>query len=207
MDLTQFFQEAVNYASAIKLLEFAGLVFGLLCVWFLIKQNILTWPAGILYVLISFVIFIQAKLYADFVLHIFFLVLNIYGWYYWVRPREDSTQGVPVTNTRGSVMLVLLFVSTAGIYLSGRLLTEFTDASLPYWDSTTSVLSIAAMWLTAKKKIENWIIWLVVDILATGIYYYKGLYFYCILYLVYIGMAVAGYITWRKSQTLTLASA
>jgi nicotinamide mononucleotide transporter len=80
------------------------------------------------------------------------------------------------------------------------LLQEFTDASLSYWDSTTSILSVVAMWLTAKKKIENWIIWLVVDVLATGIYYYKGIYFYCILYLVYTGMAVAGYLSWRRSM-------
>jgi nicotinamide mononucleotide transporter len=195
----------VSYASGIKLLEFAGLVFGLLCVWFLIRQNILTWPAGILYVLISFVVFIKAKLYADFILHIFFLVLNIYGWYYWVTPQNDAEQGVPVTSTKGSVMLVLLLFSVVAIFISGKLLTTFTDASVPYWDSTTSILSIAAMWLTAKKKIENWIIWLIVDILATGIYYYKGLYFYCILYLVYIGMAVAGYLSWRKSQQLSMA--
>jgi nicotinamide mononucleotide transporter len=104
-------------------------------------------------------------------------------------------------------MLVMLVFSVLGIFISGKLLAAFTDASVPYWDSTTSILSIAAMWLTAKKKIENWIIWLIIDILATGIYYYKGLYFYCILYLVYIGMAVAGYLSWRKSQQLSMAEA
>ena len=207
MDLSGFIQEVVSYASDIKLLEFAGLVFGLLCVWFLIRQNILTWPAGILYVLISLIVFIKAKLYADFILHIFFLVLNIYGWYYWLTPQNDAERDVPVTNIKRSVMLVVLLFSVLGIFISGKLLTTFTDASVPYWDSTTSILSIAAMWLTAKKKIENWIIWLIVDILATGIYYYKGLYFYCILYLVYIGMAVAGYLSWRKSQQLSMAEA
>ena len=207
MDLSGFIQEVVRYASGIKLLEFTGLVFGLLCVWFLIRQNILTWPAGILYVLISFVVFIKAKLYADFVLHIFFLVLNIYGWYYWVTPQNETERGVPVSNTKGNVMLALLLSSAVAIFISGKLLTTFTDASVPYWDSTTSILSIAAMWLTAKKKIENWIIWLIVDILATGIYYYKGLYFYCILYLAYIGMAVAGYLSWRKSQQLSMVEA
>lgn len=199
MDSVNFFQEVINYASGIKILEFTGLVFGLLCVWFLIRQNILTWPAGILYVLISFVIFIKAKLYADFILHIFFLFLNIYGWYYWVTPKRGTEDHVPVTNFGSKPMIGLLALSALGVYISGKLLVEFTDASLPYWDSTTSVLSIAAMWLTAKKKIENWIIWFVVDLLATGIYFYKGLYFYCILYLVYIGMAVAGYFSWRRS--------
>ena len=200
MDPSGFLHEVLSYASGMKILEFAGLIFGLLCVWFLIKQNILTWPAGIIYVLISFIIFVQAKLYADFILHIFFLVLNIYGWYYWVAPHNTDESGVPVTTSSMKLIVMIVLLAAAGTYLSGRLLLTYTDASLPYWDSTTSVLSIAAMWLTAKKKIENWVFWFVVDVLATGIYFYKGLYFYCILYLVYIGMAVAGYIAWRKSM-------
>ena len=203
MDIGSFFNEIIAYASGLKLLELAGLVFGLLCVWFLIKQNILTWPMGIIYVIISFVIFMQAKLYADFVLHIFFLILNAYGWYNWVGPANHSATQLQVSRARGLHLAGLLVLSIIGILASGKLLVAFTDASLPYWDSTTSILSITAMWLTAKKKIENWMLWLVVDVLATGIYYYKGLYFYCILYLVYIGMAVVGYISWGRSMKKT----
>ena len=203
MDIGSFLNEIIAYASGLKLLELAGLVFGLLCVWFLIKQNILTWPMGIIYVIISFVIFIQAKLYADFVLHIFFLILNIYGWYNWAGPVNNTASQLPVTRVKGLHLAGLLVLSIIGIIVSGKLLVGFTDASIPYWDSTTSILSVTAMWLTAKKKIENWVLWLVVDVLATGIYYYKGLYFYCILYLVYIGMAVAGYISWRRSMNMT----
>jgi len=182
------------------------MVFGLLCVWFLIKQNILTWPMGIIYILISLVIFIRAKLYADFLLHIIYFALNIYGWYYWVKPANQLEAQLPVTRSRSLSMAGLLILSAVGVYLSGRLLVAFTDASLPYWDSATSILSIGAMWLTVKKKIENWALWLVVDLLATGIYYYKGIYFYSILYLVYTGMAIAGYISWRRSMSLAPAT-
>ena len=98
MEETGFLQEAFSYASSFNFLDFIGLVFGLLCVWFLIRQNMLTWPTGIVYVLISLVIFIQAKLYADFILHVIFLILNIYGWYYWKHPSKKDTQ-VPVTRT------------------------------------------------------------------------------------------------------------
>ncbi len=199
-------QEAFSYASSFNFLDFIGLVFGLLCVWFLIRQNMLTWPTGIVYVLISLVIFIQAKLYADFILHVIFLILNIYGWYYWKHPSKKDTQ-VPVTRTAAGSFGFLLLLSAGLIYLTGHLLATYTDASVPYWDSTTSVLSVVAMWLTAKKKIENWALWLVVNILATGIYFYKGIYFYCILYLVYIGMAIAGYISWRKSMSPAPATA
>jgi nicotinamide mononucleotide transporter len=207
MDVWDFIHEAVNYATEIKLMEFVGMVFGLLCVWFLIKQNIMTWPTGIIYVLISLVIFIKAKLYADFILHIFFLVLNVYGWYYWVTPANRSEAQLQVTSTKGLQMAGLLILSAVGVIVSAKLLVKFTDASLPYWDSATSILSISAMWLTAKKKIENWIIWLGVDVLATGIYYYKGLYFYGILYLIYTGMAIAGYLSWRRSMNLSLSTA
>ena len=210
MNFESFITEIVSYASGLKFLELAGLVFGLLCVWFLIKQNILTWPLGIIYVLISFVIFIEAKLYADFILHIFFLVLNIYGWYHWVKPSNESSNDklqLAVTNASALQMIGVMVLSAIGILVSGRLLVEYTDASLPYWDSTTSILSIGAMWLTAQKKIQNWLLWLVVDVLATGIYYYKGLYFYCILYLVYIGMAVAGYLSWQRSMKKSYSAA
>lgn len=205
MNFSEILQEILHYGSGLKMLELGGLIFGLLCVFFLIKESILTWPAGIIYVLISFVIFIQAKLYADFILHVFFLILNIYGWYYWVSGRKHDEAQVPVSTTPLNTLFVVLLASIGGIGVCGYLLNNFTDASLPYWDSATSVLSIAAMWLTAKKKIENWIIWLFVDVMATGIYFYKELYFYCALYFIYIVMAVLGYLAWKRSMNLTPA--
>jgi len=200
MELNHIWQEIVDYLMNMPPLEFMGFLFGVLCVMFLIMRNVLTWPFGIAYVLVSFVVFIQQKLYADFTLHVFFLVMNIYGWYYWVNAKKEDEKAVPITNISAQSWLNILLVSALGIALWGFALNRYTDADLAYWDSTTSVLSFAAMWLTARKKIENWIIWLVVDILATGIYFYKGIYFYCLLYLVYIGMAVAGYLAWRKAQ-------
>jgi len=199
-------EDIIKYGSQIDILEFSGLVFGLLAVYFLIKENILTWPAGIAYVLVSFVIFWQQKLYADFALHIFFLVLNVYGWWYWLRGgKTKEKEEVPITTTPVSRLLLLVVLSILGISVMGTLLTLYTDASVPYWDSATTVLSLTGMWLTARKKIENWHFWFVVDILATGIYFYKGIYFYAILYLIYIGLAIVGYLAWMKtmrSQTI-----
>jgi len=169
----------------------------------LIKENIWTWPTGIAYVLISFVIFYQAKLYADLALHVFFLALNIYGWFYWVHGKKDREEELSVTTSSFQRLALLLGISVIGIWVSGTLLERFTDASLPYWDSTTSVLSIVAMWLQAKKKIEHWIFWFIVDVLATGIYIYKGIYFYSVLYMVYIGLAVSGFIAWKRSMERT----
>ena len=201
-------EEIIQYATHLNILEGMGLIFGLLCVFFLIRENILTWPCGIIYVLISFVIFWQARLYGDFLLHIFFLVLNIYGWIYWTTgAKRETANKVMITALGLKEQLFILSITAVGVFLFGIFLREapmfiegMAPASLPFWDSTTSVLSITGMWLTARKKIDNWYYWLVVDILATGIYYYKELYFYSLLYFIYIGLAIAGYVAWNRSM-------
>ena len=204
--MQEFWREVVAYATGIDFLEFLGLVFGLLTVWYLIKQNILTWPAGITYVLISFVIFWRIQLYGDFILHIFFLVLNIYGWYYWKYGKKEDEEELPVSTNSLLNNVLVLGISIVGIMIFGFFLVKLPDlidglepAALPYWDATTSILSVTAMWLTTRKKLENWYYWLIIDVLATGIYIYKGIYFYALLYFIYIFLAAAGYIEWRKS--------
>ncbi len=200
-------QEILAYAAHIDPLELAGLVFGLLAVWFLIKQNILTWPSGIIYVLISFVIFWRIRLYGDFILHIFFLVLNIYGWYYWLWGRKEGEKELPVTTLRLQQNMLVALATGLGVVGFGYFLQNLPQffaglepAALPYWDATTSILSVTGMWLTTRKKIENWYYWIIVDVLATGIYIYKGIYFYAFLYGVYILMAFSGLLAWRKTM-------
>ncbi|HSG91566.1 MAG TPA: nicotinamide riboside transporter PnuC [Pseudomonadales bacterium] len=181
-------------------LEFAGLVSGLVCVWLLIRENVWTWPIGIVYVVISIGVFLEARLYADLALHVVYLVLNTYGWWYWTRGgRDRAAASVPVSTTAPRLLAAVVIVAMLAAGASGWAFARWTDADLPYWDNTTTMLSLAAMWLSTRKKLENWILWFVVDVLATGIYFYKGLDFYALLYLVYVGMAVAGYRAWRRS--------
>lgn len=201
--MVEFWNSIVSYAVQIDFLELLGLIFGLLAVWYLIRENILTWPSGIIYVLISFVIFYKTKLYADLALHFVFLVLNVYGWYFWIYGKKEKDQDLPVTTISNRLMIVLFILCTVGVYLMGTLFRNYTDAAVPYWDSTTTVLSLVGMWLTARKKIESWYYWFVVDILATGIYVYKGIYFYATLYGIYIFLALAGYYSWRKSMRVS----
>jgi nicotinamide mononucleotide transporter len=192
------FREIIEYAGAINVLELIGLASGLLAVFWLIRQNILTWPAGIVYVIVSLAIFWKERLYADLLLHIFYLFLNIYGWYYWIYGKKSGEQQLSVGTTPAAVLLPLVLLSIVGTLAMGYLMKRYTDAALPYLDSATTVFSFAGMWLTARKKIENWYFWFIVDLLATGIYFYKELYFYALLYLIYIALAVSGYIVWKK---------
>ena len=107
MHLNDIWQEIVSYSSSINMWELTGLITGVLAVLFLIKENILTWPFGIIYVLVSFVVFWEARLYGDFLLHVFFLVLNIYGWYYWVKGKAEKGKEVPVTLEFSGFILLL----------------------------------------------------------------------------------------------------
>jgi nicotinamide mononucleotide transporter len=203
--MDELIKESWHYLININIIEALGLIFGLLAVYYLIKEDILTWPAGITYVLLSFVIFWQQQLYGDFLLHIFFLVLNIYGWYHWKygKPRDESK--VPVTWMTLKRNTFFVIISFVGIFLFGYFLSSvhlifpnLKPASVPYWDAATTSLSVIGMWLTARKHIENWIYWFVVDVLAAGIYFYKGIHFYALLYFIYIGLAIAGFIEWKK---------
>ena len=206
MSFNDFWYEIVSYTETISFWELSGLIFGILTVVFLIKESIWTWPFGIAYVITAFVVFWEAKLYGDFLLHIFFLVLNIYGWYYWVFGKKKAESELTVTKMSKSSLLKSLGISVLGVFVFAQLLIripnlfeEMEPAALPYWDSTTSILSVTAMWLTARKKIDNWYFWLVINVLATGIYFYKELYFFSLLYFLYIGMAIMGYMAWKKT--------
>lgn len=191
----------VDYLRQIDAFEATGLVTGLLCVWLLIRQNVWTWPLGLAYALVSLVVFYRARLYADIGMHAYYVVMNAYGWWYWTRGRRGAGDAaLPVATTPRHIawaLVALFFCATTGI---GYVLDAFTDADLPYWDTAANVASFIAMWMTARKYIENWYVWFAVDVALTAIYLYKGIEFYAVLYCVYLGMAVAGWWAWRRSM-------
>ena len=180
-------------------IEIFGLCAGTLSIALLIKQNIWTWPIGIAYTLASLYIFFTAKLYADFALHVFFLFMSFYGWYYWLQGNSTFDSELPVSRESKKVLAYSIIICVLAIILGSNLFTMYTDAELPYWDNTTSILSVLAIWLQSRKKIESWVFWLIIDILSVGIYFYKDLYLYSLLYSIYVAMAFFGYATWLKS--------
>jgi len=184
--------------------ELVGLVSGVLCVWLLIRQNIWTWPIGLLYAFVSVFVFYRTRLYADVLLHLFYVGMNAYGWYYWLsggekRRRSETLDSLPIAFTPAAAWLPIVGLTAGGIVALGWLFSTYTDADLAYWDGATTAMSFTAMWMTARKYIENWALWLVVDVLATGIYLYKGIELYAILYGVYIAMAIWGWRSWWQS--------
>ena len=203
--MTDFLINVANYFISSPW-ELIGAASGLLCVWLIIRENIWNWPVGLAYALVSLLVFYKARLYSDLVLHVFYVFMNGYGWYYWLRGAgARSSEGRLVVARLRKRSASLLGVATViGIVAMGWLFDYYTDADLAYWDSTTTVMSFAAMWMAAHKYIENWIVWLVIDVLATGIYIFKGIWPYAVLYGLYIPMAVWGWMAWLRSMSSSM---
>ncbi|GAA4305300.1 nicotinamide riboside transporter PnuC [Nibribacter koreensis] len=188
----------LDYWNLAKLTEVVGFVTGLLCVWLAVKQNIWTFPLALISALFYVVVFKDALLFADMGLQVMFAVLNFYGWYLWLYKGGKRVER-PVTKTHNwqwGVLVVLVPVFTYGL---GRYLDMTTEADIPYWDAGTTGVSLGAQWLMSRKKLENWLLWLAVDIVYVPIYLYKELYLTAILYAIFIPMAWMGYRDWRKT--------
>ena len=181
-----------------------GTLLGFVIVWCLIRQNLWAWPLGVAYVAVSVSVLFEARLYANLVLHVLaFLPMNLYGWYYWLFGKTDGRDELPVTRSGWRLIAIVTVIWIAGSALLGALFAATTDAALPYWDNGLLVGSIVTMWLTAHKKIENWIFWFVIDVVSVGVYWTQGLTLYAALYFVYLGMAVAGWLAWKSSMEVT----
>lgn len=180
-------------------IEAAATIFGILAVWLTVRRNILCWPAGLIQVLLYIYIFFVVKLYSDLILHVFYIFLQFFGWYNWLHGGDDHGE-LKVSGLKRLRLVGWIFLGLAGTALWGWGMTRFTDASLPYPDAFTTVMSLVATWLMAKKKLDSWLFWIAVDVIAIGVYYYKELYLTCGLYSVFLILATIGYFTWQRAM-------
>jgi len=180
-------------------IEILGLIFGLLYIVFSIKQNIWCWPAGFITSALYIYVFFNTKFYADMGLQVYYLIVSVYGWYHWMfgsKSKKQDDLKVSTTKVKLAVYLTLAFIIL--FVLISYILVRFTDSEVPYWDAFTTAASFVATWMLARKLIEHWIIWIVVDTVSLGLYIYKGLYPTVILFAVYTVLAILGYIEWKK---------
>jgi len=191
IQMFQLFEQQVSVTECI------GFVFGIIGVWLTIRQNILCFPAGIVNVGIYSFIFFDSRMYANALLQLVYLALLIYGWIHW-KSRTASAQ-FPVTTAGRSLSFILLIIGVTTSILLGYLMKETTDAPLPYWDATTTSMSLIAQWMVARKKIENWLLWVAADVIYVGMYIAQSLYLTAVLYFIFLILAIKGYIEWRKA--------
>ncbi len=181
-------------------IEVFGALTGIIYVVLEIRQSIWLWPLGLLTSGIYVWVFYSTGFYADMGLQAYYVLISIYGWYWWLRGAQKFDSGrLPVVRIKRKpavvLFLVFLFLFAAIWYI----LNNYTDSSVPVGDAFTTALSIVATWMLARKIIEHWILWVVADIVSMGLYIYKGLYPTVILFVVYTVMAVIGYREWRKT--------
>ncbi len=178
-------------------IEIVGFSSGVVGVWLSTRQNIWCWPIGLVNVSLYMYIFFGSKLYADFGLQLFYFVMTLYGWYQWKFGGKEHL-GRKVTKASTRFWIGYLLAGVFSNILIGWLLFTYTDASFPYWDSFVSVWGIIGTFMQARKQIENWLVWIVIDLNCVAIYYYKELYITLVLYFVFTILAIIGYYNWKK---------
>jgi nicotinamide mononucleotide transporter len=179
-------------------LEIFATIFTLICVWLTVKRNIWCWPMGIIGVSAYFFVFFENQLYADAGLQIIFLIQSIYGWYFWVYGKNEDIENVPIRRLKLTEQILTLSFCVILIFTIGWLSATFTDTDVAYLDAMVASISLIANLLLARKIIDNWPLWIFVDVVYVGLFIYKELYLTAGLYVVFFFMATTGLIQWRK---------
>ncbi|NPA37107.1 MAG: nicotinamide mononucleotide transporter [Chlorobi bacterium] len=187
-------------------IEILGTVSSLIYLYYSIKEKVWCWPWGIVASVLSIYVFFIAGLYADMALQFYYLFISVYGWYFWLHgTKNNKDDGAVIVRTSAkqwialvAIGIVIYFILLGGLlYLPPYL--QIAGSSMPFLDAFTTAASIVATWMLARKMIEHWLIWIVVDAVSAAMYIYKGIYFYSFLFVVYTVGAIMGYISWRKT--------
>jgi len=184
-------------AQAMTWYEVVAVIFGLLSVWYAKKENILVFPTGIISVLLYVYICFQWKLYADMGVNFYYFIMSVYGWVVWTS-KSDGDAVTPISKNTNQENIISLSLFALFFIVMSFVLSNYTDSDVPYWDSLTTGIFLVGMWLMAKKKIENWIAWIIGDMISIPLYAYKGLYLTSFQFVVFLGIAVAGYVEWSR---------
>jgi len=191
-------------------IELFGTFTGLITVWFAARNNIWTWPIGLINVSSFFIIFWQVQLYADMFLQLYFFGMSIYGWIFWYR-QKDVLVKISFLNSRHRFISLIIII--VGVVVLGMLISKihiyFPDifekpAAYPYFDAFTTVVSIIASVWMARRIVESWVLWILVDIVAIGLYFLKGIKLVSIEYIIFLLMSIYGLIGWIKEYRLEL---
>jgi nicotinamide mononucleotide transporter len=191
--------QSVTEWLLVNKIELLGAILGILYIRFSIRQNIFTWPTGILTSALYIVVFFNSALYAAMGLQLYYVAISVYGWFYWLSGKKsDNKSLLPVQTATKRLWLKISVISILLYLVILFVLIRFSDSDVPFLDSLTTTFSIIATWMLARKYIENWVIWIFVDFVSIGLYIYKSLWPTVILFVVYTVMAFFGYIEWKK---------
>ena len=185
-------------ANHTSCLELVAAVLGMLGVALGIRQNVWTWPVGIANVSLTFVVFFRAGLYSDMGLQVVYFLLSAYGWHQWLHGGEGHT-ALTVSRTPRGVWASLAIVGVIFWAALGTFTARMPGAAVPYIDAATTTTSLVAQYMTTRKLLENWIVWIVVDTAYVALFIWRGLYLLAALYAVYLVLAFFGHFAWKRT--------
>lgn len=195
-----FFSQYQDTPTHLIILELVGVFFGFLSVWYSMRENILVFPTGMVSTGIFVYILIVFGLLGDMLINAYYFAISLYGWYMWTR-KVDEVNYIPITRTtpKDKIWSILLFIGAATFVALVYLIFDQRNSWTAYVDTFTTAIFFVAMWLMARKKLENWIYWIIGDIISIPLYWYKGLIFTSFQYFLFTIIAILGYLAWKKS--------
>lgn len=207
-DQTSFLQQVNAAWVAMTWVEIWAVVTGLIYVILAAREHVACWMFGIISSLLSIYLFYQGKLYAESMLYFYYVIAGFYGWYAWSKQKDAvETEVLKIHTWSISQHIKAILAGVFFIILLSFVLRNFTDAQLPVLDASTTVFSFIATYMVTRKILENWIYWIIIDIVTTGMYFYRAYYLYALLMIVYTIIALVGYIRWKTVYLETSSSA
>lgn len=181
-------------------IEIIAATLGIIAIYFQIKVKPFYWVISLVVSSMYIIVYFSAKLYADMSMQFYYVGMSIYGLYVWLSGNYSSDKKIihisKIKDLKSWLLIAL--ISALSFFIIGFILKKFTDSSVPWWDSFTTSLSFVATWMLARKKIENWLIWIVVNATSVALYIYKQLYPTTILFIILTLLAIVGYFQWKR---------
>jgi len=181
-------------------IEIIAATLGIIAIYFQIKVKPFYWVISLVVSSMYIIVYFSAKLYADMSMQFYYVGMSIYGLYVWLSGNYSSDKKIihisKIKDLKSWLLIAL--ISALSFFIIGYILKNFTDSNVPWWDSFTTSLSFVATWMLARKKIENWLIWIVVDATSVALYIYKQLYPTTILFIILTLLAIVGYFQWKR---------
>lgn len=195
-----FFGQYAGYETLDIALEIVAVFFGFLSVWFSKENNILVFPTGMISTIIFVYLLLKWELLGDMMINAYYFVMSIYGWYIWTK-KDNDKQVTSITRTafnEKKTSIAIFLATLLFVYLVYKSFDKWTSW-VAYVDTVTTALFFVGMWLMARRKLENWIFWIIGDIISVPLYFYKGFTFTSFQYLIFTFMAIFGYLAWKKN--------
>ena len=201
------FEQYSQYQTKDIVLVIIAVVFGLLIVWYSKNNNILVFPTGMISTTIFIYLLYKWVLLGDMMINAYYFVMSIYGWFIWTRKENNTVTTITRMNSNEKKIGVLIFLSSLMFVYLVYVYFDKWGTITSLMDNLTTAIFFVGMWLMAKRKIENWIFWIIADIISIPLYFYKGLTFTSLQYLIFTFIAIAGYYSWKKILNKSLQTA